>query len=415
VSDHEAAIRQCIAERLGGAEFGLSKAVYKFEKIKRAKRAAQKENPGIELLDMGVGEPDDMAYPVVRETLKREVDVLENRGYTDNGIAEFKDAAAGYMQRVFGVADIDPETEVLHCIGAKSALSLLPAALINPGDVVLMTTPGYPVFATHAAWYGAEIINLPLLEKNGFLPDLDSVGDDVWSRTKAIVVNYPNNPTGAVAGADFFEKLVQFAKRHQFVIIHDAAYSALRFDGQPFSFMSVPGARDVGLELHSLSKSYNMTGWRIGFVTGNPLLVSAFGSVKDNSDSGQFAAIQKAAVAGLQHPEITEGITEKYSRRMDMLVDALNQAGFRASKPKGSFFLYVASPRAGRGGSLPLDSAEAASQFLIREALVSTVPWDDAGAYLRFSVTFQARKGESEERRVVEELGRRLAKLELVF
>ncbi|MDI9384352.1 MAG: LL-diaminopimelate aminotransferase [Verrucomicrobiota bacterium] len=413
--EHEAVIRQCIAERLGGADFGLSKAIYKFEKIKRAKRAAQKENPGIELLDMGVGEPDDMADALVRDRLKLEVDQLENRGYTDNGIVEFKDAAAGYMSRVFGVEGIEPETDVLHCIGAKSALSMLPAVLINPGDVVLMTTPGYPVFATHAAWYGAEIINLPLLEENGFLPDLDAVSEETWKRTKAMVVNYPNNPTGAVAGRDFFERLIQLAKRHCFIVLHDAAYAALRFDGKPFSFLSVPGAKDVGLELHSLSKSYNMTGWRIGFVAGNPLLVNAFGSIKDNSDSGQFAAIQKAAMVGLQHPEITERITEKYSRRMDLLVDALNLAGFRARKPKGSFFLYVSSPKACRGGDLPLDSAEAASQFLIKEALVSTVPWDDAGAYLRFSVTFQARGGEVEERRVIGELGQRLAKLDLVF
>lgn len=188
----------------------------------------------------------------------------------------------------------------------------------------------------------------------------------------------------------------------------------MTYDGlKPLSFLSVPGAKDVGVELHSLSKSYNMTGWRIGFVAGNPLVVKAFSDVKDNNDSGQFIAIQKAAAYGLAHPEITEAIAAKYSRRHNLLVDALNSLGFHAEKPKGSFFLYVAAPKGVKGGRR-FESGEDFSQFLIREKLISTVPWDDAGPFVRFSVTFIA-KGEEEERRVISEIQRRLSDVEFEF
>jgi len=188
----------------------------------------------------------------------------------------------------------------------------------------------------------------------------------------------------------------------------------LTYDGlKPLSFLSVPGAKDVGVELHSLSKSYNMTGWRIGFVAGNPLIIKAFSDVKDNNDSGQFIAIQKAAAYGLAHPEITERIAEKYSRRHELLVNALNDLGFKAKKPKGSFFLYVQAPKGVEGGPT-FETAEDFSQFLIREKLISTVPWDDAGHYVRFSVTFIA-DGEEEERRVISEIKRRLGDLKFIF
>ncbi len=192
-------------------------------------------------------------------------------------------------------------------------------------------------------------------------------------------------------------------------MIHDAAYAALVFEGKPLSFLATPGAKEVGLELHSTSKSFNMTGWRCGFVAGNELLVRAYGDVKDNTDSGQFLAIQHAAAYCLDHPEITEQIAAKYSRRMDGLVRVLRKAGFAAAKPKGSFFLYVKAPNAPRykGTRREFKSAEDVSQWLITEKLISTVPWDDAGAYLRFSVTFMA-KDPADEERVLAEIGARL-------
>ncbi|CAM2825922.1 LL-diaminopimelate aminotransferase [Paenibacillus sediminis] len=410
----ETYIQSNFADRIGGSNYGKDTAIYKFEKIKRAKRAAKEAFPNVELIDMGVGEPDEMADAGIVAKLAEEAAKPENRGYADNGIAEFKEAAAKYLKEVFGVEGIDPETEVLHSIGSKPALAMLPSVFINPGDVTIMTVPGYPVMGTHTKYLGGEVYNVQLTKENNFLPNLDSIPEDICKRAKLLYLNYPNNPTGASATVQFFEKVVAWAKKNNVVVVHDAPYAALTYDGEkPLSFLSVPGAKDVGVELHSLSKSYNMTGWRIGFVAGNPLIVKAFGDVKDNNDSGQFIAIQKAAAYGLAHPEITEKIAEKYSRRHDLLVAALNELGFKAEKPKGSFFLYVEAPKGIVGGQR-FETAEDFSQYLIREKLISTVPWDDAGHFVRFSVTFVA-NGIEDEKRVISEIKRRLSDVQFEF
>ncbi|MDD2710281.1 MAG: LL-diaminopimelate aminotransferase [Verrucomicrobiae bacterium] len=408
----ESYLQNLFAERIGGAQYGKGTAIYKFEKIKRAKRAAMAARPDLKLIDMGVGEPDEMAFPEVVKKLGEEAAMPSNRGYADNGDEVLKAAAARYMDRVFGVKGIDAETQVMHSIGSKAALSILPACFINPGDVVLMTTPGYPVFGTHSKYYGGEVFNLPLTAANDFLPDLDSVPADKLKRAKVLVLNYPNNPTGASATREFFGRVVEFAKRNRLAVISDAAYASLIYEGQPLSFLATPGAMEVGVELHSCSKSFNMTGWRIGFAAGNPLLVRAYGDVKDNSDSGQFLAIQHAAAHCYDHPEITAKIAAKYSRRMDLLVACLNRCGFEARKPKGSFFLYVRAPK--RAGATAFKNAEDAGQWLITEKLISTVPWDDAGAYLRFSVTFSA-NGVEAEKQVIQEIERRLADAKFDF
>lgn len=410
-------IQNLFADRIGGNQYGKSTAIYKFEKIKRAKRAALAANPGAEIIDMGVGEPDEMAFPEVVAALLAAASKPENRGYADNGDGVLKQSAARYLDRVCGVKGIDPEKEVLHSIGSKAALSILPAALINPGDYVLMTTPGYPVFGTHSKYYGGVVHNLPLVEANQFLPDLNAIPADVLKRSKAIVLNYPNNPTGASATPEFFARVVEFAKRHNLIVVHDAAYAALVFEGKPLSFLATPGAKEVGVELHSCSKTFNMTGWRCGFVAGNELLVKAYGDVKDNTDSGQFLAIQHAAAYCFDHPEITEKIAAKYSRRMGALVETLRRAGFNARKPAGSFFLYVKAPRAAtrkNGERREFKNAEEVSQWLITEKLISTVPWDDAGAFLRFSVTFIA-KDQADEQRVLGEVANRLSDVTFEF
>jgi LL-diaminopimelate aminotransferase len=410
-------IQNLLAERIGGRNYGKSTAIYKFEKIKRAKRAALTANPGAEIIDMGVGEPDEMAFAEVVEKLYEEAKKPANRGYADNGDSDLKQAAARYMERVCAVRGIDPEKEVLHSIGSKAALSILPAVLINPGDYVLMTTPGYPVFGTHAKYYGGLVHNLPLTANNNFLPELDSIPADVLKKSKVLVINYPNNPTGASATPEFFAKVVRFAQQNNIVVVHDAAYAALVFEGKPLSFLATPGGKEVGIELHSTSKTFNMTGWRCGFVAGNELLVKAYGDVKDNTDSGQFLAIQHASAYCFDHPEITEKIAGKYSRRMGALVHVLQQAGFSATKPKGSFFLYVKAPKAAvkkDGARIEFKTAEDISQWLITEKLISTVPWDDAGSYLRFSVTFIA-KDESDEKRVLAEISRRLGDVKFEF
>ena len=413
----ESYLQHLLAERIGGSRYGKSGAIYKFEKIKRAKRAAVAAHPGKEILDLGVGEPDEMAFPAVVETLCAETRKPENRGYADNGDAVLKQAAARYLERVCGVKGINPDTEVLHSIGSKAALSILPGALVNPGDYVLMTTPGDPVFGTHAQYLGGRVHNLPLREERDFLPDLGAVPADVLERAKVLVLNYPNNPTGASATPDFFARVVEFAHRNEVAVIHDAAYAALVFEGRPLSFLATPGAKDVGVELHSASKSFNMTGWRCGFVAGNELLVRAYGDLKDHTDSGQFLAIQHAAAHGFDHPEITQQIAAKYSRRMDGLVRVLSEAGFQARKPRGSFFLYVKAPTAATladGTGIEFQNAEEVSQWLITERLISTVPWDDAGAYLRFSVTFPARDV-GDERRILAEIAARLSGVRFEF
>ena len=409
----EDVIQAMFAERIGGSKFGKEDKIYKFEKIKRAKAAALKANPGAELIDLGVGEPDDMAPQGVVDTMQKECARWENRGYADNGIIEFKEAAARYMESVYGVKGLNPDKDVIHGIGSKPALAMIPTAFINQGDITLMTVPGYPVMGTHTKWYGGEVINLPLKEENNFLPDIDSLDSSILRRVKLLYINYPNNPTGGAATQEFFEKVVRFASENNIIVVHDAAYAALNFEGRPLSFLSIPGAKDVGIEIHSLSKAFNMTGWRIAFVAGSEKIVSAYGFVKDNYDSGQFKAIQKAGAYALEHLELTTEISRKYERRLKTLVETLNSIGFSASMPKGSFYLYVKIPKRTKSGTI-FNSAEDFSEFLIREKLISSVPWDDAGSYVRFSATFVA-KDLSDETRILNEIKRRLADTEFEF
>ena len=399
------------AERMGGVNYGKGTEIYKFEKIKRAKRKALADHPERQLLDFGIGENDDMAEPIVRDALKREVDRVENRGYADNGIQEYKDAAAEFMRRSFDV-QLDPKTEINHAIGSKPALAMIPAAFINPGDVTLMTVPGYPVAGTHTRYYGGEVHKLQLLEKNGYFPDLDGIPADIKRRAKLLVINYPNSPTGAVATRDFFKRVVEFAHKHRVIIVQDAAHMLLSYNGPPLSFLQIDGAKDVGVEVHSMSKGFNMIGWRMAFVAGHKLIVQAFADVKDNNDSGQFMAVQKAAAEALRHPDISDRVREKYRRRLSKLVEALNRVGFQAKMPGGTYFLYVKAPVA--AGSRNFANAEEASQFLIHEQSVCCVPWDDAGPYLRFSVTYIA-KDEAEENALMAATVERLGRLGLKF
>ncbi|EGL13394.1 MULTISPECIES: LL-diaminopimelate aminotransferase [unclassified Paenibacillus] len=407
-------IQKSFANRIGGDKFGKGNEVYKFEKIKRAKAQALKEKPGIPIIDMGLGEPDWMADKEVVNVLSTEAAKRENRFYSDNGSFEFKEAAAAYMERIYGVKGLDPTTEINHCIGSKPALAQIPAVFINPGDITLMTVPGYPVIGTHTQWLGGEVVKMPLLEENGYLPDLNALSDEVKKRAKLLYLNYPNNPTGAVATRAFYEEVVRFAKENEIIVVSDEAYAALTFDGEPpLSFLSVPGAKDVGVAIQSLSKAFNMTGWRLGFVAGNELVLKAFSYAKDNHDSGQFLAIQKAGIYCLNHPEITEATAAKYSRRHGLLAEALGSVGFKVRKPKATFYLYAQAPKGIEDGPR-FDSAEDFSQYLITEKLISTVPWDDAGAYVRFSVTFEA-EGEEEERALIDELKSRLHGLRYIW
>jgi LL-diaminopimelate aminotransferase len=304
-------------------------------------------------------------------------------------------------------------TEVNHCIGSKPALAMLPWAFINPGDVTLMTVPGYPVAGTHTHYCGGSVFKLPLLAKNGFRPDLDSIPEDVRRRAKLLVLNFPNSPTGALADEAFFRKVIDFARSNEIVVVQDAAHMMLTYGRKPLSFLSIDGAKDVGVEVYSMSKGFDMIGWRLGFVAGNERIVRAFADLKDNSDSGQFMAIQKAAVVALGHPEISAAIRTKYERRLHKLVVTLKSLGFDARMPGGTYFLYTAAPRGTVAGP-QFANAEECSQFLIRERSICTVPWDDAGAFLRFSVTYHA-PTEADEDALMQCLKDRLAGDKFVF
>ena len=354
------------------------------------------------------GEPDRAADEQVIEVLRKECGKLENRGYADNGIKEFQKAAAKYLEDVYDVHGINPSSQIIHGIGSKPILAMLPMCVINPGDVTLLTTPGYPILGTYTEYLGGEVYKLPLKKSNNFLPELNKIPDEILKRAKLLYINYPNNPTGAVATKEFFEQVVAFAKKNNILVVHDAAYGAIVYDEKPLSFLSINGATEVGVEIHSLSKAFSMTGWRLAFVAGNETLIKAYATVKDNTDSGQFIGIQKAGAYALSHPEITKRVCEHYERRMELLCSVLNQLGFNAVKPKASFYCYVQAPKGAKGQVF--HTAEEASEFLIREALISVVSWDEEKAYLRFSVTYE---GNDEE--VMEELKKRLSKLDLVF
>ncbi|MFP6604821.1 MAG: LL-diaminopimelate aminotransferase [Pirellulaceae bacterium] len=404
--------QELFADRIGGVNYGKGTDIYKFEKIKRAKRKAIEDHPDKQLLDFGIGENDSPADQAVRTVMTEEVHKPENRGYADNGVLEFKEAAGRFMKRQFGV-DLDPNSEINHCIGSKTALAMLPACFINPGDITLMTVPGYPVAGTHTRYYGGAVYQLPLLAENDFLPDLASIPADVLTKAKLLVLNYPNSPTGKTATPEFYEQVVKFAKTHKIVVIQDAAHIILTFQGEPLSFLQTPGAGEVGVEIHSLSKGYDMIGWRIGWVCGNARIVQAFSDVKDNSDSGQFIAIQKSAAAALDDETIPQRIAAKYHRRLEKLVAMLTRCGFECSMPGGSYFLYTAAPKGIVAGE-EFDSGEAASQYLITQHSIVTVPWDEAGPYLRFSVTYEAEDEQAEDALMVETESR-LKQIQFVF
>ncbi|GAB4129565.1 MAG: LL-diaminopimelate aminotransferase [Thermogutta sp.] len=399
--------QQLFADRIGGANYGKGTDIYKFEKIKRAKRKALAEHPERRLIDFGIGENDEPADALVRRVMAKEIHKPENRGYADNGILAFREAVARFMKREFDV-ELDPLTEINHCIGSKTALAMLPAAFINPGDITLMTVPGYPVAGTHTRYYGGQVYKLPLLPENDFFPDLDSIPGDVLRRAKMLVINYPNSPTGKTATVEFFRRVVDFARDHELVVVQDAAHGMLAYGAPPLSFLQIPGARDVGVEVHSLSKGWHMIGWRLGWVCGHPKIVQAFADIKDNCDSGQFIAIQKAGIAALDNPDIPRRVRAKYHRRLTKLVATLRKCGFRCEMPGGTYFLYTPAPLEVAGRRFA--NAEEVSQYLISEHSIVTVPWDDAGPHLRFSVTYQA-ETEAEEDELMAETERRLAAL----
>lgn len=317
---------------------------YLFVDISR--KIAEKRAEGVDVISFGIGDPDLPTPKHIIDALVEASRDPANHGYPESdGLPEYRKAVAGWYERRFGQS-FDPDREVLPLIGSKEGIAHVPLCLIDPGDVALAPDPGYPVYPVSVALAGGTTHALPLREEDGFLPDLEAVPADVASRAKLLWLNYPSNPTSAVAGIEFFERAVAFARKHDVAIVHDMAYSEVAYDEYvPPSFLEAKGARDVGIEVNSLSKSYNMTGWRIGMAVGNADLIDALGRVKSNIDSGIPNAIQRMAIAALEGPQ--DCIAEHnaiYQRRRDRLVDAVRGIGLRVTTPKASLYLWCGLP-----------------------------------------------------------------------
>jgi LL-diaminopimelate aminotransferase len=310
------------------------------EKI-AAKRAA-----GVDVITLGIGDPDTPTFPAIIDSLCEHAQRPDTHQYPSNrGRAGFREVIAEYYDRRFGVA-LDPASEIIPALGAKEAVANIALAFLDPGDVALAADPGYPGYVNGPILAGAEPVALPLSPALGFLPDLDAIPAEVAAKARLMFLNYPNNPTGAVVDDDFFARVVAFAREHDVIVVHDNAYSEITFDGYVApSFLATPGAKDVGIEILSLSKSFNMTGWRVGAVVGNADLVSVFWRLKTNLDSGMFEAVQEAGITALRDcDDDVAGMCALYERRRDTLVSALRAIGIDVAPPRGSIYLWAPVP-----------------------------------------------------------------------
>jgi len=317
---------------------------YKFQELEQ--QIADKRAAGIDVISLGIGDPDEPTYPHVVKAMQEAVENPAYHRYPSNrGRDEFRGAFAEFYDRRFGV-EIDPKTEVIPAIGAKECIYSLCLAFLDPGDVALASDPGYPVYTGGPILAGAKAELLPLVPELGFAPDLSAVPADVAAKARLMFVNYPNNPTGAIVPDGFFEMVVSFAKEHEILVVHDNAYSETTYDGYVApSFLATPGAKEVGVEVFSLSKGYNMTGWRCAAILGNAEAIQAYWRLKTNVDSGLFEAIQMAGVAALEGPGgPLERMNETYARRRDLVVSALDQIGVQVSSPKGTIYVWAPVP-----------------------------------------------------------------------
>lgn len=318
---------------------------YLFAEIDRKKEEMRKK--GVKLIDLGIGDPDLPTPKPIIERLKRASEDPKNHRYPSyEGMKEFRETVAKWFYRRFAVR-FDPDKEIIALIGSKEGIAHIPLAFVNPGDYVLVPNPGYPVYRVSTLFAGGIPYFLPLRKENGFLPNLFEVSKDVLKKTKIIFINYPNNPTSAVAEKSFFEEVVSFAHQHNIIICHDAAYSEVAFDGfKPPSLFEVEGAKEVGIEFHSLSKTFNMTGWRIGFAVGRYEIIQGLGRIKTNIDSGLFQAIQEAGIEALNYFETPlKEIIKVYERRRDIMVNGLKEIGFELDRPRATFYLWIKVPK----------------------------------------------------------------------
>jgi len=356
---------------------------YLFKEIDEKKRLMM--GKGVDIIDLGIGDPDLPTPPHIIDAMAVAVKDPENHRYPSySGMEEFRYEIAEWYLRRFSVK-LDPDTEVIALIGAKEGIAHISLAFIDPGDVALTPTPAYPVYHTGTLFAGGKPYFLPLHEKNGFQPDLTAIPQEVADKAKIIWINYPNNPTAAVADKDFFESIVAFARSYGIMVCHDLTYSEIAFDGyKPMSLLEVEGAKEIGIEFHSLSKTFNMTGWRVAFAVGNREAIQGLGAIKSNLDSGVFQAIQIASIEALKSHR--EGISEMgkiYERRRDIMVRGLQDSGFKVNPPKATFYLWVPVPH-------PYTSMDLAAR-LLDEAGVVVTPGNGFGSagegYIRIALT----------------------------
>jgi LL-diaminopimelate aminotransferase len=354
---------------------------YLFATIDRARQDAIKK--GVDVINLSIGDPD-MPTPLhIVEAMRKAVGNPERHRYPSyEGMLSFRDAAAKWYKNAMNI-DLDPENEVLTLIGSKEGIAHIPLSFLNPGDVSLVPDPGYPVYLIGSILADGKPFKMPLQEENDFLPDLDAIPHDVANKAKIMFLNYPNNPTSATATAGFFEEVVDFASENEVLVIHDNAYSEVTYDGYKApSFLNTSGAKEVGIEMHSLSKTYNMTGWRLGFAVGNRDILEGLGKVKTNVDSGAFEAIQEAGIAALSCPQdCVHEMNRVYKERRDALITGLNELGLGVKPPRATFYIWVRV----KGKSLDFTK-----MLLEKTGIVATpgVGFGEYGeGYIRFALT----------------------------
>ncbi len=371
---------------------------YLFAELDRRKKAVIAS--GVDLISLGVGDPDRPTPSHIIEAAKKALDNPSHHKYPfGSGLAPFREAVRAFMKTRFEV-DVDAATEVYSLIGSKEGIGHLPLGVVDVDDVVLVPDPGYPVYQGSTILAGAEVYYMPLLEENNFLPDLDRIPLDVLERASLMFIGYPNNPTSASATEEFFKKVVKFARDHEIVVAHDNAYSEMYYGKPPISFLKTPGAKDVGVEFHSLSKTYNMTGWRIGWICGNRDVVKQLATVKDNFDSGVFEVVQAAGIAALTGPQsCVEEMRKMYKKRRDVFVPALKKLGWNLNTPDATFYVWAHTPNG-------LSSMETVSHILDKTGVLCT-PGNGFGpsgeGFVRFALTVEESR--------LEEAIQRLSKL----
>lgn len=377
---------EIISTRLGGKNF-FKTSYYKFEKCNQLKQKYLKEKK-LPLINFGIGESDQMPDLTILDELTKQSYVYENRIYADNGIDAFKIAAKKHLKAIYNVDCEKKHLKINHVMGAKSGLVIIPFSFISPGDYVIYTTPGYQVLPTIAQWLQAKLYEVPLLEENNYLPDLEAIPEEIYKKAKIFLVNYPNSPTGAIANVAFYRKLIKKALTYHFLIVNDCVYGPLTYHQKPLSIFNLAKSEKCCIEVHSLSKAFHMTGFRIGFVVANAALIHILKEIKDNMDSGQYIPIQYAAIKAYENEKnIIEKNKAFFYDRLLKVSQILNRYHLTCKVPEATFYLYVKAPKNFKTG-------EEFFLYLLNEGGIYTIPWDEVGPYVRFAMTYHIEENE---------------------